>query len=474
MTRRLLVSYLTVTVVVLAVLEIPLGVTNARNERGQLTTKVERDAVALASLAEDTLESGARRPAQLRSIAEGYEEDTGGRVVVVDADGTAIVDSDPPAPGQRSFATRPEFQQALAGGVATGTRSSETLGTDLLYVAVPVASSGVVHGAVRVTYPLSAVQDRVLRYWLILAAIAALVLAAVWAIGLRLARSVAKPLASVEQAAAAASAGDLSARAPEADGPEEVRSLAASFNRTVASLDDLLRARDSFVADASHQLRTPLAALRLRLENLERDVAPEAQRELDAALGEVARLSRLVDGLLALARTDAASAHPEPVRLDGLVRERVDAWLPLAGEQDVELVNDVEGEPVVLATSGRLEQVLDNLIANALEVSPAGSAIRVTAGSAGGAVELRVLDSGPGMTPEQRARAFDRFWSGRAGEGGTGLGLAIVQRLVQADGGDVELREAPDGGLEALVRLRPAAQPPGERLSERTPAPSRG
>jgi signal transduction histidine kinase len=78
------------------------------------------------------------------------------------------------------------------------------------------------------------------------------------------------------------------------------------------------------------------------------------------------------------------------------------------------------------------------------------------------------------MTPEQRARAFDRFWSGRAGEGGTGLGLAIVQRLVQADGGDVELREPPHGGLEALVRLRPAAQPPGERLSERTPAPSRG
>ena len=474
MTRRLLVSYLTVTIVVLAVLEIPLGVTNARNERSELTTKVERDAVALASLAEDALESGAEQPGRLRRIAEGYEEDTGGRVVVVDAAGTAIVDTDPPAPGERSFATRPELRQALAGSVATGTRASETLGTDLLYVAVPVASSGVVHGAVRVTYPLSAVQDRVLRYWLILAAIAALVLAAVWVIGLRLARSVAKPLASVEQAAAAASAGDLSARAPEEDGPEEVRSLAASFNRTVASLADLLRARDSFVADASHQLRTPLAALRLRLENLERDVSPDAQGELDAALGEVARLSRLVDGLLALARTDTASSRPEPVALEGLVRERIDAWSPLAGEQGVEIVARVEGQPTVLVTPGRLEQVLDNLIANALEVSPAGSAMSIAAGRVGGTVELRVSDAGPGMTPEQRARAFDRFWSGRAGEGGTGLGLAIVQRLVESDGGEVELREAPGGGLEAIMRLRPAARPPGERLSERTSAPSRG
>jgi len=472
MTRRLLASYLTVTVIVLAALVIPLGVTNARAERQNLTTKIERDAVALASLAEDTLEGDPAKTDALAAIADRYRRDTGARVVVVDTTGLAVVDNEPPAPGPRSFASRPEFASALAGEVATGVRHSDTLRSDLLYVAVPVARSGVVHGALRVSYPMSEVDERVLRYWLILAAVAAVVLAAVWVVGLRLARSVAKPLADVERAAAAARAGDLTARAPDGEGPAEVRSLAASFNRTVAALDDLVRSRDDFVADASHQLRTPLAALRLRLENLERDVAPEARGDLEASLAEVERLSRLVDGLLALARADVASAHPEPLDLQAAVGERLEVWGPLAAEHAVALVAEVEPGLAALATPGRIEQVLDNLLANALEVSPAGAAITVTGKPAGRFAELRVRDQGPGMSEEERARSFDRFWSRRVGEGGTGLGLAIVHRLVTSDGGEVELVEAPGGGLEACVRLPLAAAPVG--VSRPASAMSRG
>jgi signal transduction histidine kinase len=472
MTRRLLASYLTVTLLVLAALVIPLGVTNARSEERELTTKIERDAVALASLAEDTLERGGENQTALAQIAGDYRDATGARVVIVDAAGLALVDTEPPVAGQRSFASRPELAQALGGEVATGTRHSETLGTDLLYVAVPVASSGVVHGAVRVTYPTSAVDERVLRYWLILAAVAAVVLAVVWIVGLRLARSVAKPLADVERAAAAARAGDLTARAPDDQGPEEVRSLAASFNRTVAALDDLVRSRDAFVADASHQLRTPLAALRLRLENLERDVAPEARGDLDASLAEVERLSRLVDGLLALARADVASADPQPLDLGAAVDERLDVWAPLAVEQDVALVTELQDGLVALVTPGRVEQVLDNLLANALEVSPPGSAITVAGVRAGRFAELHVRDQGPGMNPDERARSFDRFWSQRLGEGGSGLGLAIVQRLVTSDGGEVELAESPGGGLDAIVRLPLGASPAAVNLP--APAATRG
>jgi signal transduction histidine kinase len=453
MTRRLLASYLTVTLLVLAALVIPLGVTNARSERRDLTTKIERDAVALASLAEDAVDPAGGDTAALAEIAERYRQDTGGRVVVVDSSGLAIVDTEPPEPGPRSFSSRPEFQSALAGEVSTGVRRSDTLDTDLLYVALPVARSGVVNGALRISYPKSEVDERVLRYWLILAAIAAVVLAVVWGVGLRLARSIAKPLADVERAAAAARGGDLTARAPVGEGPEEVRSLAASFNRTVAALDDLIRSRDVFVADASHQLRTPLAALRLRLENLERDVAPEARGDLEAALAEVERLSRLVDGLLALARADAASAHPEPHDLDVVVAERLEAWGPLAAEQDVSLEHRVEPGLAALATPGRVEQVLDNLLANALEVSHPGSAITVTGDRAGRFAEVHVRDQGPGMAEGERAHAFDRFWSRRTSEGGTGLGLAIVERLVTSDGGEVELLEASGGGLDAVVRL---------------------
>ena len=100
--------------------------------------------------------------------------------------------------------------------------------------------------------------------------------------------------------------------------------------------------------------------------------------------------------------------------------------------------------------------MLDNLLSNALEVSPPGSTIRLAAAREGSRVELHVVDEGPGLTPEQRERAFDRFWRGGSGEGGSGLGLAIVARLVAADGGDVELRAAVPRGIDAVVRL-PAA-----------------
>src|SRR4051794_3398946 len=144
MTRRLLISYLSLAIVVLAMLEVPLGFINARGERDQLTTKVERDAVTFASLAESTLEGDAPTSnlGAITKVADRYSADTGARVVITDGHGLAVVDTDPPAAGQRNFAARPEFEAALGGAVATGTRHSSTLGYDLLYVAVPIASGG--------------------------------------------------------------------------------------------------------------------------------------------------------------------------------------------------------------------------------------------------------------------------------------------------------------------------------------------
>ncbi len=417
MSRRLLLSYLSLTIFVLVVLEVPLGVSYQRNERHDLATKVERDAVALASLSEDTLEGGPGVDrAALAKIADRYEVATGGRVVVVDAQGNAVVDTNPLGPGLRSFASRPEIKQALAGQVATGVRHSNTLGTDLLYVAVPVASSGIVHGAVRITYPMSAVQTRIRRYWLILAAIAAIILAVVGAVGLLLARSFARPIAHVERAAAAVGHGDLSVRAPTDEGPPEVRSLAGSFNETVGKLDELIRSREAFVADASHQLRTPLAALRLRLENLERDVTPEAQGDLDAALGEVGRLSRLVDGLLALARTDSTTSAPTDIDLEQVVHERLDAWNALAEEQSVVLRSSVEPRLRARATTGKLEQILDNLLANALDVSKPGACITISTARVGSWVEIHVIDDGPGMSDEAASPRLRSLLARRIGE----------------------------------------------------------
>jgi signal transduction histidine kinase len=234
-----------------------------------------------------------------------------------------------------------------------------------------------------------------------------------------------------------------------------VRSLAGVFNETVAKLARLLRSQEEFVADASHELRTPLTALRLRLENLERSTSAIDRDEIEAALREVDRLSELVSRLLSLASADAGVAtSARPTDAAAVIRGRLETWQPLAQERDVQLAVALDGGGVVRVAEGRLVQVLDNLVANALAASPPGSTVTLSLERAQSSVELHVRDQGPGMTVEQRSRAFDRFWRAGSGGGGSGLGLAIVRKLVEADGGNVELAEAPGGGLDAVVRLR--------------------
>jgi signal transduction histidine kinase len=456
-TRRLLLGYLGVTLFVLLSLEVPLGVQNQRTERGDLVTKVAHDATVLAADSEDIVQAPTPKRLQaLAAIAFDYQRRTSGRVVIVNRQGYALVDTSARVSGTESFASRPEIRQALAGKYPSGTRTSKTLHERLLYVAVPISSSGRVHGAVRITYPLSTVDARILRYWLILALIAGVVLGGAALVGIWLARFVTRPLRGLENAAAAVGSGRLDVRAPD-DGPPEVRSLAAVFNDTVAKLGRLLRSQEEFVADASHELRTPLTALRLRLENLDHRRPGEDRAELDAALREVDRLSALVDRLLSLARADAAAAPAEPVDATAVIRRRLETWQPLAAERGVDLALDLDRDGVVRATEDSLVQVLDNLVANALAASPPGSTVTLSLRRTPPWAELHVRDEGPGMSAEQRVRAFDRFWRVGSGGGGSGLGLAIVRKLVEADGGEVELAEDPGGGLDAVVRLRSEA-----------------
>jgi signal transduction histidine kinase len=450
-TRWLLLGYLGVTVFVLASLEVPLGLQNQRTERRDLTANVSHDAMVLAADAEDAVQRPTRRQLEgLAALAAAYANRTGGRIVMVGKNGHALVDTSGRVQGAENFASRPEIRAALAGRYPSGVRDSRTLHARLLYVAVPISSGGQVHGAVRITYPLSAVDARITRYWLILGLVGGVVLIGAALVGLGAARFVTRPLRRLEEAAAAVGEGRLETRADPRDGPPEVRSLAAVFNGTVAKLERLVHSQEEFVADASHELRTPLTALRLRLENLPEGV------DRDAALRESRRLSELVDGLLVLARADSGDESAEQVDVAAVVRERCAAWLPVADEHGVALRAALNGPVAVRTAHGRLAQVLDNLIANALEVSPEGSAVTLAARSSPPWIELHVTDEGPGLSAEQRERAFDRFWRAGSGEGGSGLGLAIVRRLVAVDDGKVELREAPAGGIDAVVRFRPA------------------
>lgn len=455
MTRRLLLGYLGVALFVLVALEVPLGIQNQRSERRDVEVKVERDATVLSSYAEDAVQSGDR--AQLADVARyaySYARSAGTRVVIVDRLGHALIDTSARVAGGESFASRPEIAHALQGHVASGVRHSATLHANLLYVAVPVGSGGTVSGAIRITYPMTSVDARIVRYWLLLGAIAATVLLGAAVVGIRLARFVTRPLRGLEHAAADVGAGRLDARAPTDEGPPEVRSLAVVLNDTVAKLELLLRSQEEFVADASHELRTPLTALRLRLEALTHGDSERNEADLGAALRELDRLGGMIESLLALARADASIEPAERIDVSALARERVETWTSLAVARGVDLVAATNGPVSAHAGSRRLTQILDNLVSNALQHAPAGTSVTVSARTATPWVELHVRDHGSGLTPEQRSRAFDRFWRAGSGPGGTGLGLAIVRRLVEVDGGEVELAEAPGGGTDAVVRLK--------------------
>lgn len=457
MTRRLVLSYLSITAFFLLILEIPLGISFARSERDRLTSSIERDARVLATYAEDTLEGHSE--VDLQRFADQYEARTGGRVVIVDVDGTSIADSDDPG-ASRNFLSqsRPEFGVAIREGRAySGTRASKTLGQRILYVAVPVASSGEVFGAVRITYPAGRLDDRVRRNWISLGLLAGVVLTTVAAVGTVLARSVTRPLRDLGAAVDALAAGAFASRVPAGSGPPEVRNLAQQFNAMAARLEELVGVQRAFVADASHELRTPLTALRLRLENLRSAPSEEIHRDVEAATTEIGRLARLVDGLLALARAEGARPVREAVDVAVVAAERVEVWQALAEEQGacIELEVGGSGPAAALAVPGGLEQILDNLLSNALEVAPASSPItvRVLAGKA--TVEVHVIDRGPGLSDEERRRAFDRFWrSANAASGhGSGLGLAIVAQLAGASGGSARLDRGPNGGIDAVVIL---------------------
>ena len=341
-------------------------------------------------------------------------------------------------------------------------------------MAVPVASGGRVLGAVRITFPTDEIDADIRRYWLLLAGVTLVGIAAVGAIGLVLARTMTNPLQRLRQSAVSLGRGELSTRVGEGPGPREVQDLATSFDAMAGRLERLVASQRDFAADASHQLRTPLAALRLRLENL-RDGDGDGRRDIDAALVEVERLSGIIDGLLVLARAEFDRAAPRrdrrgrggrrpgrgprgagrPAGRDAGLRRR-------AGQGDG---GARRRGPDARQPHRQRRQGLSPRLT-----------VTVRAARADGRVEVHVIDQGPGLSDEERRHAFDRFWrSGATGRGGSGLGLAIVDRLATASGGTAELRPA-DGGRHRrghhpphAARALPQPLPPSSRHRSVTP-----
>ena len=382
-------------------------------------------------------------------------------MIVVDGQGTLLADSAGTGLRGSPYADRAEIAAVLDTGRAVqGKRRSDTLDQQLLFTAVPDRRRG--------SPPRRGARDAEHRGdrrprapgVLALAAIGAAALVFGLALAWVLAGSLSRPLRGLAGAARRAGAGDLDARAP-VEGPREQREVASAFNQMVGRLGTVLAAQREFVGNASHQLRTPLTGLRLRLEAASlRSTDPELERDLAAAEQEVVRLSKLLDGLLTLAREGGTPPSPQPVDLSVAAAEACDRWL--AHGREIELTSD--GPAVALASESDVATILDSFVENALAYSTAGAPVAVEWGIDGGAAYVAVLDRGPGIAPGEEEAVFERFRRGEAGRGGpagTGLGLAIARTLAARWGGTVTIGNRPGGGARAELRLPAGEQPTG-------------
>jgi len=439
---RLLAAFAYVLVLVLIALEIPLVLSLSNRVDNEVRSQAAAQAQVVAAAASARLEDRA----QLERVVEQVGRDLGARVLVVDSRGTPLADSE----GLRNerYADRPEIAAALAGRAGQGTRHSETLGEDLLYTAVPIFDQGRTIGAVRVTQSNAAVGERVRRNVLVVIGVGLAALGLGLGLAWILAGSLARPLRALALTARRVEDGELAARA-DVTGAREQQEVALAFNDMTERLESAIEAQREFVGNASHQLRTPLTGLRLRLEAAGLKAKdPAVVHELQLAEAEVQRLTRLLNSLLTLAREGDRPTPRAPVSLRQAAAAAHERWLARVEASDHRLELDGDADVSVRAGEEDVAITLDNLIENALVYSPSGTTITISWSGNG---RLAVLDEGPGVSPGEERQVFERFRRGRADHPGTGLGLAIVDTLARRWGGSASIATRATGGARAEV-----------------------
>jgi signal transduction histidine kinase len=446
MTRRILLALLALTAALLVAAVVPLALNATQHDQESYVSATEAAAHSLAAVADEKLADNVHDP-RFQAAIRAYVSQ-GDEVVVANASSDYVTGRGEPEVGWRKLATQAISQLGTATQV-TKTRVvvAEPIWADKVHSDNPI-------GVVILERPTTQLNDATGSLWLYVALLAAVAMLTAAAIAITFARWVSKPLVTMDSAARKLADGDLTVRAVTGSGPPELRRMAASFNMMAGRLETLVHGHRAMLADASHQLRTPLAALRLRIDLLAADAGPTAQAELAGAQEEIARLSRLVDGLLAAARAESVTEQRVVINVLPTVTERVAAWQPVADGAGVKLLiepgNSGDG-PRVAIGAGHIEQILDNLLANAIEALPDGGQVTVTVAATETGAEIVVADDGPGMSQEERSRAFLRFFT--ASQNGTGLGLAIVHRLVTSNGGMARLTQTPGGGLTVTLEF---------------------
>ncbi len=439
-------------VLAIVALLVPLGLSLRDRVDAEVRLQARSEAEVVAARA--TALIAPPRVAQLDALAARAARAVRGRVLIVGRDGVLLADSAGVARGAR-YGSRPEIAAALHGVVAQERRTSKTLNEEILATAVPVFAGSRVGGAVRVTQSIAAVHSAVRRTWVGLGIIGGIVLALGLVAGSIIARRVSRPILGLDAAARRVAEGDLTARAT-VEGSAEQQELARSFNGMTERISLLLAAQREFVADASHQLRTPLAGLRLRLEEARAEATTPTQADdLDAGLSEVDRLAEIVTELLELSRAGEGGRPAATTEMGAATLRVAERWAAPAHDAGCTLeVRGADAAGLVACHPADLDRILDALIENAIAYAP-GTEIVVDADAS----TFHVRDGGPGLADGEDEAVFDRFHRGTAGRGGppgTGLGLPIARELARRWGGDVTLTNASGGGALATVTLRSA------------------
>lgn len=482
MRARLLPLLIVLLTGVLLALGIPLAASQARSEQQRVVVDRIDDTARFASLAQFASnapgDDDLSEPlAALTEELSRYHEVYGIRAGVFHRDGRAMAEAPEGWEVPGGVAGR-EFAEALAGRRSQG--PAQVWPWDdkrTLVVASPVIRDGDVIAVVVTESPTGPLRSNILAGWLpiLLGEAAALLLAVVAAY--QLTRWVLRPVRVLDRATHHIATGRLTARVAPAGGPPELRRLAVSFNEMADHVEEVLEQQRAFVADASHQLRNPLAALLLRIDLLGLEL-PEGNEEFASVRAEGKRLAQVLDGLLDLALAEHSAADPRVVDVAALVAERVGAWRPVADRGGVALRLAGPSAVTGWADPVGLSSALDAVIDNALKFTPEGGLVEITVTPDRDTVTLRVADNGPGVAEDELERVGSRFWRSHRHQNvsGSGLGLSIVGALLAAGGAGIAYAHNEPTGLRVTVTVprhapEPATFPaPFDALSPGRPA----
>jgi signal transduction histidine kinase len=455
---RVRVILVVLSLLAIAALAVPLALTLADRRSAALAAERGRQLAALA-------DSAAMPNVPLDRLIDRYHDLYGEGLLIVDSDGRTL--------GARGLSTGdPGVATAVDHALveAPASRWSRIMPWDSQHRldAAGVRHDGELVGAVVVAVDIStAARDIGVGWlWVAVGCLALLMLAAL--VGRGLTRWVLRPLNGLERAVAEMTEG-VSGPPADVAGPPELRHFTSAFNTMAQVVRASLDRQRRLVADASHQLRNPLAAVRLRADSLDDYVTEKGRSTYGSMTAELDRLENLLQQLMRLARAEEVSGSrqvglsataDESTDLADVIEERLAFWQPVADREDQRLThrNDHPAPAVQLARHD-VEQLLDVAIDNALRYAGAGTTVTVSATQSDQTVDLAVSDDGAGLSEDDLSRATARFWRGENDRSGTGLGLAIAAEIAAGHGGTITVDKAAEGGLRVRYGLPLAGTP---------------